>query len=230
MSHVRSVLVVALVFGPVFVGVAEAEQRGRSRRGFGGRGGPGSLLGLLRMEPVQKDLKLSEEQVGKVNKIGEDLRASMSEEFTALRGVEDRAERRKKMSALSKQLDEKARTQLTSVLSKEQMTRLDQIRMQVRPAIQNLTNKDVAAQLKLTKEQKKKIAGIAKDMRAKQSELFAGMREASREQRGEAYQKGQKLQADADKQALAVLTAEQKTAFEKMKGEKIELPRRRGRR
>ena len=44
------------------------------------------------------------------------------------------------------------------------------------------------------------------------------------------FTKGQlaAIRAEADENALALLTAEQKETFESMKGEKIELPSRRG--
>jgi Spy/CpxP family protein refolding chaperone len=102
--------------------------------------------------------------------------------------------------------------------------------MQVRPVTDSLANQYVARRLELTEEQKKKVAEIAEQTQAKQSELFAAMREASDEQRGGLFQKFRQLRSDADEQALAVLTAEQKEAFEEMKGEKIELEMGRGRR
>jgi len=56
------------------------------------------------------------------------------------------------------------------------------------------------------------------------------MRNASQEQRAEASGKLRKVRSDADKEALAVLTAEQSKAFQKMQGEKIDLEMQRGRR
>ena len=83
--------------------------------------------------------------------------------------------------------------------------------------------------MKLTDEQKEKLAQIQKDARAKRSELMSGLRNADAEQRREAMAKARELRTDADKKALEILTDEQKEAFEKMKGEKIELPQRRRR-
>jgi Spy/CpxP family protein refolding chaperone len=225
-----SVLVMALMLAAAFVPEAQAQASERSRRGFGRGMSRGSYLGLLRMEQVQKELKLSEEQVTKVATIGEELRESMREQYTALRDIEDRGQRREKMTELSAQFDQKAREKLGDVLEKEQMTRLNQIRMQVRAVMESLDDKDVAKQLKLTEEQQKKLAQIKKDTQIKQSELYGTMRGASREQRTEVFQKLRKIRNDADKQALELLTAEQKEAFEKMKGDKIELPMRRGQR
>ena len=182
------------------------------------------------IEQVQKDLKLSEEQVAKVRKVAEQIGAKMREQFAAIREIEDREKRRAKMTELADQFDQKARQGLREVLAREQWRRLLQIRLQVRPVVDSLTSKRLASRLKLTEQQQKKVAQIAKDMAAKRSELFASMRDATQEQRTQAIQKYMKMRADADEKALGLLTAEQKEAFEKMKGEKIELPTRRGRR
>ena len=234
MIRVRSVLVtvMALVLGGAFVAAAQAQDRAprRTRRRFGRGLRRGSLLGLLSLEQVQKELKLSKEQVGKVKKVGEQFASEMRKHYAALRKVEDREKRRAKITELAARYNPKTREQLCDILAKEQMTRLCQIRMQVRATLENLSSKDVADELKLTEDQKKTVAAISKDMQAKRSELFRDMRNASREQRTAAFQKYRKLSAEADKQALAVLTAEQSKAFEEMKGKKIELKMRRRRR
>lgn len=107
--------------------------------------------------------------------------------------------------------------------------RLDQIRMQVLPVVDSLGNRRVADSLQLTEEQQQTLAQIRKDVEAKQSELRGGMRDATPEQRTEVFEELRKIRSDADEKALGVLSAEQREAFEKMKGEKIELPTRRDR-
>jgi Spy/CpxP family protein refolding chaperone len=224
------VLASALVLGAIASG-ADAEQGGgRGQRGFGRGTMRGSLIGLLTREEVQKDLNLSEEQVTKVKELGEQLQAEMMQNFTAVQGIEDKDKQRARMMELATQSDRKTRDKLSDILKKEQMARLDQIRLQVRSVVESLTDKDVAGELKLADAQKEKLSQINKDLQTKQAEMLGGMREASREQRTEAFQKFTKLRADADKEALDVLTAEQKQAFEKMKGPKIELEMRRGQR
>ncbi len=218
----------ALVLGAGLVAAVQAQAAEGPRRGFG-RGGRSSLLGLIGREEVQKELKLSEEQTAKVREVGEKLGAEMREQYTALRQIEDREKRGAKMAELRDQFDRKAREQLGEVLEREQMMRLYQIRMQYRAVVDSLANRYVAGRLKLTEEQQKKVAEIGKETQAKQSELFSGMRDASDEQRAQAREKLLKIRGDADEKALAVLTAEQKAAFEEMKGEKFELPMRGGR-
>jgi Spy/CpxP family protein refolding chaperone len=232
MKRVRSWLVLAmvLVLAVAFTSAAVAQEREGSRRGSGRGFSRGSLLGLLRMEQVQGEMKLSEEQTAKVQKLVEKLGTELREQYTALREIEDRQEMIKKATALGDEFDGKVREQLRDLVEREQIMRLYQIRMQVRSAVDSLSNRYVAGRLDLTDEQKKKLAEIAKDSQAKQSELFGTFRDATAEQRTEAYQKFRKIRSDADEKALAALTAEQKVAFEEMKGEKIELEMRRGRR
>lgn len=228
MTRYRSLatLMVALVVGTTFVSAAQAQQQGRGPRGFGGS--RGSLLGLLSMEQVQKELDLNEELVAKVTELNEEARAEMRDQFAALRDMEDRAEQRTKMTELAEKADTKAREQLRDVLPREKMMRLYQIRMQVRATAESLANQYVARRLELTDDQKEKLAEISKGANEKRSELFSSMRDASQDQRSEAMQKFRQLRSDADEKALAVLTDDQKASFEEMKGEKIELEFRRG--
>ena len=231
MTRARSsvVLAMALVLVAACIAATQAQERERSGRGFGRGSSRSSLLGLLRREQVQKEMKLSEEQTTKVQEIVNKLRAEMEEQYTALRGIEDRDQRRAKMTELRDQSDQMVREQLRDVVEREQVMRLYQIRMQVRAVVDSLANRYVSGRLELTDDQKNKLNEINKAVGAKQSEVYATMRNASDEQRSEAFQKLRKIRSDADAEALALLNAEQKAAFEEMKGEKIELQTRRGR-
>jgi len=230
MSRVRSYLVLTLMFAFVTASIAAAQAEApRARQAFGGP--RGSLLGLLRLEQVQKELKLNEEQIGKVSEIGEKLREEMREQYAGLRDIQDMQERRAKMTELSNQFDGKARGELREVLSREQMMRLFQIRLQVRGTLDALNNRWIAGRLKLTDEQKKKAAELDKATQDKISEAYSSLRNLSQEERrekmAELRDKMTKLREEAEKKALGLLTAEQKEALEKMKGEKFELPARR---
>jgi Spy/CpxP family protein refolding chaperone len=230
MNRVRSYLVLVLVFAFVAVAFAAAPaQAPGGRRGFGGT--RGSVLGLLRMEQVQKELKLTEEQIGKVGEISEKLREAMREQYAGLRDIEDMQERRAKMTELSDQFDRKARGELREVLSREQMMRLFQIRLQVRGTLDALNNRWIAGRLELTDEQKEKAAALDKATQGKVTEAYAPLRDLSQEERrekmAEMREKITKLREEAEKKALGLLTAEQKESLEKMKGEKFELPARR---
>ncbi len=223
-----SVLMITLTLAVAFAATAMAQPE-RSRRGSGRGLSRGSLIGLLRIEQVQKELKLSEEQLAKVSEVGESLGTEMREQYAALREIDDREQQRTKMDALRDEFDSKAREKLHDILAREQMMRLYQIRMQVRSVLDSLDNRYVARRLELTDEQKAKLAEVGKEVQAKMSEMYGKMRDASREQRSEMYQKFRNIRSEGDEKALGVLTDEQKKAFEEMKGEKIELEMRRGR-
>ena len=221
------VLVLTLVLGASFISaaIAQEESRRRSGRGFS----RSSLIGLLGLEQVQKEMKLNEEQVATVKTIVESASAEMREQYGALREMEDWQKRMEKMAEIRDEFDGKVREQLRDVVPREQMMRLYQIRMQVRAVVDSLANTWVARRLELTDGQKEKVAQIDKEMQSARSELFASMRDASAEQRGEIFQKFRQIVSNADEKALTVLTAAQRDAFEEMKGEKIELqfPQRR---
>ncbi len=232
-SRMRGVAVALLVsaLGAALAASATAQApAGQRGQGRGSGMGRDSLLGLLQIEQVQAELKLTDEVAAKVTELRGTLGAEMREKSTALRSIEDRQERRTKMTELSDEFDGKAREQLRTVLSQEQMMRLYQIRMQVRPAADSLANQWVAGRLQLTEEQRQQLADITKDFVAQQSELRGSMRNATEEQRTEVTQKLRAIRSDADEKVLGVLSQEQRDAFEQMKGEKIELPTRRGRR
>ena len=218
MIRMRNVLVsvTVLMMGAAFVIAAEPAAR-RSRRGS-----RGSLLGLLSIEQVQKELKVKEADVAKIKTISEKLRAEMRKQYTELRKIKDEAERRAKFAELRTQYDGKARKQLHDVLSREQMSRLYQIRAQTRAVADTLASKYVADKLKLTDKQKTEIAKISADSRTKRYAIYRTMRDADEKKRTEAREKIRELSAEADKQALALLTDEQSKLFEKMKGKKFE--------
>lgn len=214
--------VMVMVLAGALVASAQDRPARRPRRGTGGMS-RGSLLGLLRLEQVQKELKLDGEKLAKVKKVGETLAAEMRKAYAPLREIEDREKRRAKSLELAKKFDGKAREQLRGVLAREQIMRLYQIRMQVRSTLENLANKFIATRLKLKDAQKKKVAELSKAMEAKRTEMFGSMRDATREARTKMYENYRKLRAETDKQALAVLTPEQLKAYKDMQGKKIEL-------
>ena len=225
MSRVRSslLLAMAVVLGTAMLAAA-AEQG--ARRGGGFRGGRSSLIGLLSLEQVQKELKLNDEQKSKVAEIGKKIRADMTKEYAALREMTDRTKQRAKLTELGAQADQMARKALRGVLEREQTMRLYQIRTQVRGVVASLGNQYVARRLKLTDEQKKKVAAISTSRQQKQRELFASMRDASQEEQRKAFAKYGEIRQKAEEEALAVLNAEQKEGFKKMQGKKFEWQRR----
>jgi hypothetical protein len=186
--------------------------QGRGRGGFGQMGGsPEAIrMNLLSVPKVQENLKLSDEQKGKIEAIVEKLRSERQAAFVDRNASQE--ERQKKFA----ELQEKTKTsgeEAGKILSKEQLERLDQIGLQALGA-NALADERVASELKLTDEQKEKLMGVRQEMFAKMQELG---REAPQEKRAE-------LRKETNDKALAVLTDEQRTQFAKMQGEKLDLP------
>ena len=164
-------------------------------------------LRLLNAPEVQTALKLDDGQKSKLTKINADLPTqggggNLSEE--------ERTKRREQFAS--------AEQEAVKVLTPEQTERLDQISLQVRGA-SALTDEKVAEKLKITADQKQKLEDIQRQTREKMGAIFqgGGDREAN-------MKKFTELREESSKQALAVLSDEQRGQFEKLQGEKVTLP------
>jgi len=205
--------------------------------GIGGGFGGGGLLMLAQIPEVQKEIKLTDDQKGLVEEMARDLREGgprpNREEFQNLTDEQRRArfeEMRKQAEERAKQADEG----LKAALEESQFARLNQLRIQREGALGALNRAEVAAELKLTPEQKEKVAKIQEENRPQ----FGGGRGpggpgGQRPPQGQdgqrpdfqaimAEARARREKAEAD--ALAVLTPDQKAAFEKMQGPKFEFP------
>jgi Spy/CpxP family protein refolding chaperone len=180
---------------------------------------------LLNAPTVQKDLDLVDDQKTKLKEINEKTRAAMGEIFAGMRDLtpEERdakqADIRKKMEAIG----EKNTKEVEGVLLPDQLKRLKGIALQ-RMAAMNmsaaaLADKGIQKDLKLTDDQVAKIQSITDAAMKKMGELFTSGADPS-----EMRQKGEQMRKDNEKKLLDVLTADQKTAFDKMKGKKLDIP------
>jgi len=184
------------------------------------------------MEEVQKEISVTDDQKATLEKLAEERRASRGNfnpgEFQNL--SED--ERAKRMEELRKTMEEsakKADEQIKSVLKPEQVARLNQLRLQ-QDGIGALAREDVQKELGLSEEQVGKIKA-ATEARNAGGGGFGGGRgfqdmseEDLRKLREEMTARRDKYNADMN----AVLTADQKAAFEKMKGAEFKFPERGG--
>ncbi len=208
------VLAVAALTLAIFADAAQAQRRGR-----GGVGGS-----LISNEQVRKELKVSDEQQKKLQGIQEKQRSAFQELFAGVRDL-PQDERRAKFTELRGKMEELSKKftgQANEILNADQRKRLQEITIQVR-GTNALSNGDVAKQLGLDDDQKKKLTAISEESRAKRRELFqGGNRDGARE-------KSNALRKETEEKLLGVLNADQKAKFEKMKGEKFELDRSRQR-
>jgi Spy/CpxP family protein refolding chaperone len=196
------------------IAVAQNEgRRGRGGRGGGpgGPGGPGGFLNmnmLLSVDKVQTELKLSDEQKSKLEKVNKEV----SEERSKLResGTRPDPEKMEKMR-------EANQAKVNEVLDAGQQKRLMGIYIQV-AGPRALGDPAVAKELKITDEQKTKLREALGSMRPARD--GGGARGGSRE---EAQAKMEKARDEANKKVMEVLTADQQKKLESLKGEKVDI-------
>jgi Spy/CpxP family protein refolding chaperone len=180
----------------------------------GGRGGFGTIskVQLLQSEQIQKELELADDQKAQVTKIAEDSRNEFQDVFASLRDL-SQEERGKKLAEVRGKIDKKAE----DVLLDHQKTRLNELYIQVQGSAA-LSDAKVAEALKITDDQKSKIA-------AARDEMMQALRDARGDGGNFDREKTAQIRRDGETKVLAVLTADQKAQFEKMQGKKIEIDR-----
>jgi Spy/CpxP family protein refolding chaperone len=207
----RLALAVGLVGGLVAPALAQP-----GAGGFGG--GPGLLL----MNPgVQKELKLTDEQVAKVRDALAKVREDRKDDLEKLR---DRDLPREDRAKLMQKINEANTKALEGILRADQSKRLKQITLQTRGA-QAFNDPEVQKALKLTDEQKDKLQKIGQESGQKMRELFQEGGDAQ-----EMMKKMAELRKETMTKAAGVLTDEQKKTWKEMTGSPFELrfePRRR---
>ena len=167
-----------------------------------------SLDFLLLNESVQKELKLSDEQLLKVKEVIHDVRQKHRPEMEKSR---DRLKLLETMRASGEEVLKK----MDGILNPEQIKRFKQIRLQ-RDGLRAFSNKEVEAALRLTEEQKSRIKRLAEELsqRSKQTlEEGAGSNFES------ALRKLAALRKDLLQKAVDSLTAEQKKTWQELTGE-----------
>jgi Spy/CpxP family protein refolding chaperone len=191
--------------------------------GPGGQRGPGmfmmggGMMGyaqLLRIEKVQKEIELTDDQKAELQKIEEQSRARMRELFQG--GGQDREAARQRFEQ-ARQETEKA---IEGVLLPNQVKRLKEIRLQVVGIAGALMDQGVRKELGVTEEQAQKIREAVQ----KVMEDMRGQRQQG--ERPSAEQMQQRMQEMRTKMAEAVmaqLTEEQKNKWNQMIGEKFEI-------
>lgn len=175
-----------------------------------GAGGPG---GLLFNPDVKKDLKISEEQAGK-------LRDALSKVMNKYKGDFEKFEKnppsQKDAEKMMRAFQADSEKAIASVLDAKQLKRFRQIEWQLN-GVGSLQDPELQKELKLTDEQKKKLEDIFREAGQKFQQL-----QQRRETAGEKYQAVMK---ETDDKANGVLTDEQKKRLKEAQGPKFELSR-----
>ena len=188
------------------------QQKGR---GFGlGMGGGGMIL---RAENVQKDLKLSAEQIGKIDATLRSVQEKHRDDFAALSDLEPQ-ERMPKMISLNKAVTEDLKKGLS--MTAEQAKRYDQISLQQR-GLMAFADPTVVEKLKLTQDQRSQIREIASAGGAGRG--LAALKNGSAEEKKDAFRKMRETQRENMKKVMAVLSDDQKKEWNELTGEPIEI-------
>lgn len=228
-SSMAAMLLVALSVTPSFA------QGGRRGGGPGGPGGMGmmggmrgggdlALLGLMRVEEVQKEIDMMPDQVAALDKLSESLRGERPD-FRAIRDAseDERQEMMEKFRKSQEELGKKATEQLEELLLPEQLDRLRQISLQQQGS-GAFSDKRVIEKLKITEEQQEKIRErmmeLGEEMREEMRELFQS---GDREKMGEVMGKMREKQLE---EAKKILSSSQRSQFEEMLGKPFEMPQR----
>jgi len=222
----------ALVFATLSLFAAEAQGpgggRGRGGMGFGA-GGFGGMdkFGLLRLEQVQTELKVTAEQKEKITAaqktLSEEMRAAMPARQAGQQLTPE--ERQKRMEESTKKRQEITTAnekKLDALLNADQVKRLNQIALQQK-GVQALKDKAVVDALKITAEQTKKVDEAIKWGQEEQQKLFSAPggtpgERPNREAMTARMEKMQALRKEIETKAMAALTDAQKKQFEEMKG------------
>ena len=202
-----------LIMTALVVGPALAQPPGGRGRGMGGGFGGGAML--LNNPGVQKELKLSEDQIKKATEFGEKMRADMPRfEPGTPPDPEKMAELRKKMTEASDKF-------VKETLTAEQGKRLKEIQLQQGGLFAAANNEQTSKALKLTDDQKEKIKEIAQQQQKDMRELFSGGGGGFGDP--ETQKKVAALRKEASAKALETLTTDQKKTWEEMTGKPFEI-------
>jgi Spy/CpxP family protein refolding chaperone len=240
MNRPRIVVPTALVLMFALGAVSHAQEGGGRRRGGGGFGGGFTIdkAALLGSAQVRQELKIGEDQGKKVDEILAAHRQEAADLFSGGRSrdasPEEREKRRKEMADKNAELRKKTEGKLAGVLEKEQGKRLGEIELQ-QQGLDGIVAENVVASLKLDKEQVGKIQAAI----AARDEELRNLRGSGRGRGQDGGGGGQggggfeemrakmdKLRKDAEEKGLAVLSKEQRTELDTLKGKPFELDRR----
>jgi hypothetical protein len=181
-----------------------------------GRGGfGGGAAGFLMAPNVQKDLKLTDAQVKKVQEVLRESRERHQGDYSALRDASTDV-RLAKMATLTELVSDEVKKALS--FSAEQSKRFDQISLQAR-GLQAFANPTVNEKLKLTNDQKSKILEIVEAARSSSAGAFN--KDASAQERTDARNKRAATQKDNMTKVQALLTDDQKQGWKELTGEPI---------
>lgn len=207
-------IALAAAFFALSPGVAMAQGGGR-----GGMRGPnnGGGLQMLSIPEVQKELKLTPEQIGMIGAKQQEVRDAVQALYPGGFGQMTPEERQQRM-AKTQELQDKAVADILTL-------RFRQMELQQQGPVA-LTRKSVADQLKLTDDQQKQVAGLQTQANADRRAAMQGVdfQNMSAEDRQNLMTKMRDAQKAEGDKILALLTDTQKTQWKAMQGAPFTFP------
>lgn len=174
----------------------------------------GSLRWLM-LPQVGQEIELIDDQSAKIAEIRSDVQGKMSAVYKELQKL-PRAERAERYAEKSKAIAEETEQRIKDVLLPEQLERLKQVSLQMRLRSYGgygyvlASDGALAEELSITETQKKKLRAVQQKYQQKLQEQMRELRE--------------RMQREAKKQALTVLTPKQRERFEALLGDDFEYP------
>jgi hypothetical protein len=169
---------------------------------------------LLQHADVQKELKLSHQQLEAINQVTRTLAEKYQREFDKIRSLGSQ-ERRQKQTDLVKTVSQELANALTPVLEAGQARRLGQIFLQ-RQGLQALTDPKIEKGLRLTEAQKTKLKSIRDDAAKQARALFRGSAQGTFQ---EVITKVEQIRSQSLEKSVALLTSGQKQVWHDLLGE-----------
>lgn len=184
-----------------------------------------SPLDLLKSSQVQKELSLSEQQIQQIEQMQVQLRDSSRQPTDPKLQQLNPAEREKKLTELNRQHQEQVqvnRKEIEKILQPAQLKRFKEITLQIY-GWGFLTRDQFANELQLTAQQQQQLDALHGQMLKQISESWPTSGSDTPDSREAHRQKLEQITRQTNQQARAILTPDQQTTLETLKGQKFEL-------
>jgi len=223
----RSLLALAVFVGAAGLSVAVQPPQG-GRGGFGG----GGVAALVKSKTVIADVKITDEQQGKLKDWSKDFAAKSQEMMkAAMEGVDfqDRKAMMEKMPAAQAEISKAAYKELADVLKPGQVKRLKQIEVQV-AGVRAFNQADVKSALKITDDQEAKIKDAAeagmkdgRDLNEEYGVKGFGGRPDDADKAKEFDKKRAAITKEIMTKVMGTMSADQKKSWAELTGEPIDV-------
>lgn len=237
---VRQTLVLGL-FSVLVSAVGQAQPPGGGRGGFGGFGGGRGGFNidratLLRADPVRKELKIEEAQAATIDAALEAYREEQrgnsprpDRDALAQMSEEERTSLFEKFQKDREELSKKTDEVLSALLEPDQAKRLDQISLQAKlmfSTVQTLKSAEFKSKISLTDEQVAKLDDVEKAANAEMQTMFQDLRGGGRGGFEQMQEKMSAARAKTSEAAMAVLTADQMSIVNELRGSEFKIDMR----